>query len=95
MSLLDLFQLRKEMQKRTDQIIKCSHDWLTGAKELTDALNRVADAIGNNDDVDQNTVKKINNIARILGKDTKKLTTGLGRHEKSMIRFGKMISDES
>lgn len=92
MALLDLLGIRKELKTRTNQILKASENWCTHADELTKALNKVSKKIDEGG-VDSATKKKIQTSTRALSKDTRRLTTALGRHQNAMGRLGEALSD--
>lgn len=92
--LLDMLGVRKELKKRTDQIIAASKEWNEHAEALTKALLKVVKRIEEGE-VDAVTRKTIKTASRALSKDTKKLSTALGRHQTAMGKLGEVLSDET
>jgi len=91
--MLDLLsgKIRAEMKQRVDEVLKAGEEWNKTAKELTEALNRLTNAVltGSPDPADAKLVAR---AARKLGKETARLTRAFEAHgqtlEKVLARFG-------
>lgn len=78
-----MFNLRGEMKKRTDQIIKCVEDVRPDIKDLTDKLDELIGEIKKNN-VDPRTLKTLEKIARSVSSDFSKMDRAFEAHGKIM-----------
>ena len=76
-------KIRSELRNRVDQILKAGEEWSKTARELTDALDRLTEAIKSGE-VDKSAVKSIASKTRRLSRDTKKLTKAFEMQTKTL-----------
>jgi len=70
--LSEVLGIRREIKSRVDEILRCGNTWSKTAEELTEALNKLTDAIGSGGRPASGA-----SVARATGKlakETKRLT---------------------
>jgi len=74
-------KLRAEMKQRVEEVLAAGKEWSATAKELTEALNRLTNAVqtGVPDPADAKLVAR---ASRKLGKETRRLTKAFESHGK-------------
>jgi len=76
-------RLRQEMRQRVDEIMKCGNEWNKTATELTEALNKLTEAVQKGN-IDPAIPKSVAQGARKLAKQTGKLTSAFEAHNKTL-----------
>lgn len=79
--------IRREMKKRIDQILEAGKDWSTTAKELTDALVKLAEAIEKSEE--KPDIPNIKKSVVSLSRKTSKLTKTFMSFEKTLLKIMK------
>jgi len=83
-------KIRAEMKQRVEEVLKAGETWSMTAKELTEALNRLTNAVltGNPDPADAKLVAR---CSRKLAKETGRLRRAFDAHgeilEKVLMKF--------
>jgi len=84
-------RLREEMKSRVDQILNCGNEWNKTARELTQALNKLADVVQQGSS-DAAVSKSVARSTRRLAGETAKLTKAFEDYKtflgKVLARFG-------
>jgi len=76
-------RLRQEMRQRVDEVLKSGNDWNQAARELTEALNKLTEAVQKGN-FNPSFPKSVAQSARKLAKETTKLTRAFEAHSKTL-----------
>jgi len=76
-------KLRAEMKSRVEEVLKCGNEWNQTARELTEALDKLTEAVQKGN-FDLSIPRSVARSARRLAKQTAKLTAAFEAHNKTL-----------